>query len=76
LINRILQIETAAEVEGKRYKTDNLLEKINRLYKESQNRFLSADAGRESTEYWRGRTDALYAVMNLIQVEGQNGQGR
>jgi len=54
---------------------DNLLEKINRLYKESQNRFLSADARRESTEYWRGRTDALYAVMNLIQVEGQNGQG-
>jgi len=54
---------------------DNFLEKINRLYQESQDRFLSADARRESTEYWRGRTDALYAVMNLIQVEAQNGQG-
>jgi hypothetical protein len=53
---------------------DNLLEKINRLYQESQDRFLSADARRESTEYWRGRTDALYAIMNLIQVEAQNGK--
>ncbi len=54
---------------------ENLLEKIKRLYQESQDRFSSAEARRESPEYWRGRTDALYGVMNLIQIEGQKGKG-
>jgi hypothetical protein len=47
---------------------DKILHEVRQLYRESQAKFKESDSQRESdSEYWRGKIDAFYDILSLLQ---------
>jgi hypothetical protein len=45
----------------------HILHEVRRLYLASQKRFADVKTRNEPSEYWRGRMDAFYVVLALLQ---------